>query len=307
MAAPATRRCVCSTICAYPGNVHIIVSGTAASAGDSAGDSSGPSGNDARLAVDDPRPVGGRVGNERDLEEAVRLLRACKESILNVYGQRCRRPREEIKRHDARYDMDGRAPRCATGSSTASWTWAAARSTPPPATKQPRGGQGKGGGMGLERTRPYFRCAKPRAQPAATVKRNPYKRRCNGLPNRRTSGQSAGSPCAPASPAAQLRRRLELITPTSTLMTGGNLMNHEIQAMREKRRGGLGQGKGSSSTNIRMRTVCSRRRTRRSTSAWNRSGRPRPRHRARGARRPDGAGTERPRRWRRWPPGRRPA
>ena len=25
-------------------------------------------------------------GNERDLEEAIRLLRACKESILNVYS-----------------------------------------------------------------------------------------------------------------------------------------------------------------------------------------------------------------------------
>ena len=35
-------------------------------------------------------------GNERDLEEAVRLLKACKESILNVYGRRCRKARDEI-------------------------------------------------------------------------------------------------------------------------------------------------------------------------------------------------------------------
>ena len=35
-------------------------------------------------------------GNERDLEEAVRLLKAYKESILNVYGRRCRKARDEI-------------------------------------------------------------------------------------------------------------------------------------------------------------------------------------------------------------------
>jgi len=35
-------------------------------------------------------------GNERDLNEAVNLLRACKESILNVYGKRCPKPREEV-------------------------------------------------------------------------------------------------------------------------------------------------------------------------------------------------------------------
>ena len=77
MAAPATRRVrMFDDLRAYPGSVHIIVSGTAAFSGDSAGDSSGPSGNDARLAVDDPRrPSVAAWGNERDLEEAVRLLR----------------------------------------------------------------------------------------------------------------------------------------------------------------------------------------------------------------------------------------
>ena len=35
-------------------------------------------------------------GNERDLEEAVRLLRACKESILNVYQRRCQQSRQEV-------------------------------------------------------------------------------------------------------------------------------------------------------------------------------------------------------------------
>ena len=110
---------------AYPGSVHIIVSGTAASAATvlaTAADRLEMTPGSLWMIHD---PSVAAWGNERDLEEAVRLLRACKESILNVYGQRCRRPRGET-----------RAPRCATGSSTASWTWAAARSTPPPATKR---------------------------------------------------------------------------------------------------------------------------------------------------------------------------
>ena len=81
---------------AYPGNVHIIVSGTAASAATV-----------LAMAADRLEMTPGSLwmihdpgvmvwGNERDLEEAVRLLRACKESILNVYGRRCRKTRDEI-------------------------------------------------------------------------------------------------------------------------------------------------------------------------------------------------------------------
>ena len=81
---------------AYPGNVHIIVSGMAASAATV-----------LAMAADRLEMTPGSLwmihdpsvmawGNERDLEEAVRLLRACKESILNVYGRRCRKPRDEI-------------------------------------------------------------------------------------------------------------------------------------------------------------------------------------------------------------------
>lgn len=81
---------------AYPGNVHIIVSGTAASAATV-----------LAMAADRLEMTPGSLwmihdpgvmvwGNERDLEEAVRLLRACKESILNVYGRRCRKSRDEI-------------------------------------------------------------------------------------------------------------------------------------------------------------------------------------------------------------------
>ena len=81
---------------AYPGNVHIIVSGTAASAATV-----------LAMAADRLEMTPGSLwmihdpsvmawGNERDLEEAVRLLKACKENILNVYGRRCRKARDEI-------------------------------------------------------------------------------------------------------------------------------------------------------------------------------------------------------------------
>ena len=81
---------------AYPDSVHIIVSGTAASAATV-----------LAMAADRLEMTPGSLwmihdpgvmvwGNERDLEEAVRLLRACKESILNVYGRRCRKPRDEV-------------------------------------------------------------------------------------------------------------------------------------------------------------------------------------------------------------------
>ena len=81
---------------AYPGSIHIIVSGTAASAATV-----------LAMAADRLEMTPGSLwmihdpgvmawGNERDLEEAVRLLKACKESILNVYGRRCRKARDEI-------------------------------------------------------------------------------------------------------------------------------------------------------------------------------------------------------------------
>ena len=81
---------------AYPDSIHIIVSGTAASAATV-----------LAMAADRLEMTPGSLwmihdpsvmawGNERDLEEAVRLLKACKESILNVYGRRCRKARDEI-------------------------------------------------------------------------------------------------------------------------------------------------------------------------------------------------------------------
>ena len=81
---------------AYPGNVHVIVSGTAASAATvlaTAADRLEMTPGSLWM-IHDPSVMA--WGNERDLEEAVRLLRACRESILNVYGSRCGKPRDEI-------------------------------------------------------------------------------------------------------------------------------------------------------------------------------------------------------------------
>lgn len=81
---------------AYPGNVHIIVSGTAASAATvlaTAADRLEMTQGSLWMIHD---PSVAAWGNERDLAEAIQLLRACKESILNVYGRRCRKPREDV-------------------------------------------------------------------------------------------------------------------------------------------------------------------------------------------------------------------
>ena len=81
---------------AYPGNVHIIVSGTAASAATvlaTAADRLEMTPGSLWM-IHDPSVMA--WGSERDLEEAIRLLRACKESILNVYSRRCRKARDEV-------------------------------------------------------------------------------------------------------------------------------------------------------------------------------------------------------------------
>lgn len=74
---------------AYPGNVSITISGTAASAAtviamaaDHLEITPG-----SLFMIHDPSTAA--WGNTRDLKEAIALLEACKESILNIYGQRC--------------------------------------------------------------------------------------------------------------------------------------------------------------------------------------------------------------------------
>lgn len=81
---------------AYPGNVKITISGTAASAAtvicmaaDRLEITPG-----SLFMIHDPSTVA--YGNERDMDEAKAVLHACKESILNMYGTRVR-----VSRNDA--------------------------------------------------------------------------------------------------------------------------------------------------------------------------------------------------------------
>jgi len=81
---------------AYPGNVHITVSGTAASAATvfaTAADRLEMTPGSLWI-IHDPSIIA--WGNERDLTEAIGLLRACKESILNIYAVRCKKTRVDL-------------------------------------------------------------------------------------------------------------------------------------------------------------------------------------------------------------------
>ncbi len=83
-------------LAAYPGKIFLTVSGTAASAATVLAMAADrlemtPS---SLWMIHNPSVVA--VGNERDLMEAIDLLRACKDSIINVYAKRCRMGRESI-------------------------------------------------------------------------------------------------------------------------------------------------------------------------------------------------------------------
>lgn len=81
---------------AYPGSVWITVSGTAASAATvlaMAADRLEMTPGSLWM-IHDPSVVA--WGNERELMDSIRLLQACKESILNVYQRRCQQSRQEI-------------------------------------------------------------------------------------------------------------------------------------------------------------------------------------------------------------------
>lgn len=74
---------------AYPGRVHLVISGTAASAAtvlSMAADTLEMTPGSLYM-IHDPSTFA--WGNERDFNEAIMLLRACKESILNIYACRC--------------------------------------------------------------------------------------------------------------------------------------------------------------------------------------------------------------------------
>ena len=81
---------------AYPGRVHLIISGTAASAATvlaMAADRLEMTPGSLYMIHD---PLMGAYGNEADLTSAIELLRACKESIINIYRVRSFRSREEL-------------------------------------------------------------------------------------------------------------------------------------------------------------------------------------------------------------------
>ena len=81
---------------AYPGAVHITISGTAASAAtvvcmaaDKLEITRG-----SLYMIHNPSMIA--FGNESDMCDAIKLLRACKESILNIYECRARVSREDV-------------------------------------------------------------------------------------------------------------------------------------------------------------------------------------------------------------------
>ena len=83
-------------IVSYPGKVSITVSGTAASAATvlaMAADRLEMTPGSLWM-IHDPSLIA--FGNECDLTDAINLLRACKDSIINVYAKRCRLGRDNI-------------------------------------------------------------------------------------------------------------------------------------------------------------------------------------------------------------------
>lgn len=83
-------------LAAYPGKIFLTVSGTAASAATvlaMAADRLEMSPGSLWM-IHNPSTVA--VGNEQDMREAIDLLKACKDSIINVYAKRCRLGRESI-------------------------------------------------------------------------------------------------------------------------------------------------------------------------------------------------------------------
>lgn len=90
----ATR--IFDTIRAYPGKVHITVSGTAASAAvgmvmaaDELDMTPG-----SMMMIHDPSMMA--WGNEADMQSAIRTLKTAKDSILNIYEGRVKTARDEI-------------------------------------------------------------------------------------------------------------------------------------------------------------------------------------------------------------------
>lgn len=81
---------------AYPGKISITISGTAASAATvlaMAADQLEMTPGSLFMIHD---PIVAAIGNEADLMDAIKLLRACKDSIINVYATRTMAGRDQI-------------------------------------------------------------------------------------------------------------------------------------------------------------------------------------------------------------------
>ena len=81
---------------AYGGQVHIVISGTAASAATVIAQAADklemtPG---SMFMIHDPSTIA--IGNEKDMMDTIGVLRACKESILNIYEKRSHEKREDI-------------------------------------------------------------------------------------------------------------------------------------------------------------------------------------------------------------------
>ena len=173
--------------------------------GDGAGHGSGPAGDDARLAVDDPRPVAWPRGATSGIwRKPVRLLRACKESILNVYGQALPQgPAGEIgaMMRDTTWMDAGAALQDGFIDGIVDMGSGAVNAAPCHETSLAEA-KAKVAAW-LERTRPSASDAQKHRRHSlrATVKETPTAETTAGCPNRtRRSGKRPGSPLRPASP-----------------------------------------------------------------------------------------------------------
>ena len=131
--------------------------------------------------------------------------------ILNVYGQRCRRPRGEISAmmRDTTWMDAGAALRDGFIDGIVDMGSGAVNTAPCHETNLAEA-KAKVAAW-LERTRPLQMRKSPEAQPAATVKETPIAETQQVAEQEQADKAPAAH--APGVPAAQLRRRLELITP----------------------------------------------------------------------------------------------
>ena len=209
----ATR--IYDDIRAYPGNVRITVSGTAASAATvfaMAADQLEMTPGSLWM-VHDPSVI--TCGNERDLTEAIGLLRACKESILNIYATRCKKARGELAAMmTATTWMDAKA--AFTEGFIDGIAEDMPSAEPTKATVQARFGSRGGGGPGKGMARPTPQTAVPPEKgddhTSTVLPEQAQRPEDQGETARRTPEQRE-QPGPSGTPVAQLEKRLGLLMP----------------------------------------------------------------------------------------------